>query len=40
MQWTIVYCGLIFDYSLPNLVHFDKVTMYGDKDLEYSKQSR
>jgi hypothetical protein len=35
MDFTIIFAGLIFDYSLPNLREFSEITTYGDLDLEY-----
>ena len=34
-DWTIIYPGLIFDYSLPNLREYDSITTYGDLDVPF-----
>lgn len=31
--WTLYYCGGIFDYFLPNLRFFNKITTFGNLDL-------
>jgi len=33
IEWTLFYNGGIFDYFLPNLRFFDKITTFGDIDL-------
>jgi len=31
--WTLIYNGLIYDYCLPNLRFFDKITTFGNMDI-------
>lgn len=33
MGWTFIYNGIIYDYCLPNLRFFEKITTFGDIDL-------
>lgn len=33
MGWTFIYNGIIYDYCLPNLRFFEKITTFGDMDL-------
>lgn len=35
MQWTMVFAGGIFDYFLPNLRMFEKITTFGDLEVEF-----
>jgi hypothetical protein len=35
MDYTLIFSGLIFDYSLPNLREFKEITTFGDLELEY-----
>ena len=34
-RWTIIYCGLISEWSLPNARVYDNVTFYGDLDCPF-----
>lgn len=33
MGWTFIYNGIIYDYCLPNLRFFEKITTFGDMNL-------
>jgi hypothetical protein len=35
IDFTLIFPGLIFDYSLPNLREYEAITTYGDVDLKY-----
>ena len=33
LEWTLFFCGGIFDYILPNLRYFERITTFGDLDI-------